>query len=140
MRRILIADDQQVIRTLIRGLLEAEKIWKVCAEASDGKQAIKLCESLSPDLAILDIHMPNMNGFDAIRFISSHWPRISLLALSTDESVHFALAAEACGAHGFLSKALVTNFLPAAVDALLRDKRYLPDASPNRDCSFAGQS
>lgn len=131
MRRILIADDQAVIRTLIRRFLETGKTWKVCGEAADGRQAINLCESLSPDLAILNIHMPNMNGFEATRFISPHWPRIPVLSLSTDESVHFAQAAEACGAHGFLSKARVTMYLSSAVDALLRDERYFSDASLN---------
>lgn len=58
MRRILIADDQENIRALVRGLLEAENVEEVCGEASDGKQAVDLCKSLSPDLVILNFTCP----------------------------------------------------------------------------------
>jgi DNA-binding NarL/FixJ family response regulator len=131
MWRILIADDQQNIRALVRDLLEDQEAWEVGGEASDGRQAIGLCESLSPDLIILNLHMPGMNGpgingFDAIRSIAVNWPKIRILALSADESVHFALAAEKCGAHGFLSKAQATGHLAEAVNALLRSERYFP--------------
>lgn len=131
MWRILIADDQENIRNLVRGLLERQEAWEVCGEASDGGQAIGLCESLSPDLVILNLHMPNMNGpnvngFDAIRFIAMNWPKIRILALNADESAHFALAAEECGGHGFLLKAQATGHLAEAVNALLRNDRYFP--------------
>ena len=129
MWRILIADDQQNIRNLVRGLLERQEAWEVCGEASDGRQAIGLCESLSSDLIILNLHMPSMNGpdvngFDTIRFIAMNWPKIRILALSVDESVHFALAAEECGAHGFLPKGQATGHLAEAVNTLLRNERY----------------
>lgn len=128
MYRILIADDQENIRALVRTLLEKES-WEVCGEASDGTQAIDLCESLVPDLVILNLNMrnmsgANMNGYDSIRLIARKWPQIRILVLSADESVHFARAAEQCGAHGFLSKTQSEAHLAEAVNALLRNGTY----------------
>ena len=135
MWRILIADDQENIRELLRGLLEGQEAWEVCGEASDGTQAVELCKRLSPDLVILNVPMPelsgvNVNGFEAIRLIARNWPRIRILVLSVDESVHFARAAERCGAHGFLSKAQSTEHLAEAVNALLRNTTYFALPSP----------
>jgi DNA-binding NarL/FixJ family response regulator len=129
MWRILIADDQENIRALVRTLLENEGSWEVCGEASDGSQTVELCKRLSPDLVVLDVQMTNlngvsMNGFEAIRLIARNWPQIRILALSIDESVHFARAAEECGAHGFLSKVQSTAHLAEAVTALLRNGTY----------------
>jgi DNA-binding NarL/FixJ family response regulator len=137
MWRILIADDQENIRLFVRRLLECQEGWEVCGEASDGKQAIDLCKSLSPDLVVLDLHMPNINGScrsgaDTIRFIARTWPKIRILVLSADESVHFAIAAQDCGAHGFLSKAQASTHLREAVGALLGNESYFPGVSPER--------
>lgn len=129
MCRILIVDDRENIRALIRELLEAQDGWEICGEASDGSQTIELCKRLTPDLVVLNPHMPNlngvnMNGFETIRHIARDWPQVRILVLSVDESQHFARAAEECGAHGFLSKAQSTAHITEAVNALLQNGTY----------------
>jgi DNA-binding NarL/FixJ family response regulator len=129
--RILIVDDHGHIRRLVRVLVEAEEGWLVCGEAADGSQAIDQCELLAPHLVILDIRMPVQNGFDTSHEIHRRFPQILVLILTTDESSHFAFAAAACGAKGFLSKARATDHLVAAVSTLLRGKTYFPTAEMN---------
>jgi DNA-binding NarL/FixJ family response regulator len=126
--KILIVDDHEYIRRMVRVLLEAEDGWRVCGEAADGQQAIDQSELLKPDVVILDIHMPILNGFDASRQILLRSPQILILILTTDESPHFARAAAMCGAPGFLSKAHATDQLVPAISSLLRGKKYFVTA------------
>ena len=124
MLKILIVDDHQFIRRMLRVLLEAEQGWAVCGEAADGQQAIDQSELLMPRVIILDIHMPVMNGFEATRRIHLRSPETLILILTSDESPHFARAAAACGALGFLSKAQTIDHLVKAILSLLRGERY----------------
>jgi DNA-binding NarL/FixJ family response regulator len=109
---------------MLRVLLEAEEGWAVCGEAADGQQAIDQSELLTPRVIILDIHMPVMNGFEATRRIHLRSPETLILILTSDESPHFARAAAACGALGFLSKAQTIDHLVKAILSLLRGERY----------------
>jgi DNA-binding NarL/FixJ family response regulator len=109
---------------MLRVLLEAEQGWAVCGEAADGQQAIDQSELLTPRVIILDIHMPVMNGFEATRRIHLRSPETLILILTSDESPHFARAAAACGALGFLSKAQTIDHLVKAILSLLRGERY----------------
>src|SRR5438046_7450632 len=85
MVRILIADDDETIRMLLRRLLENHDSWEVCGEAEHGQQAIDKTIDLRPDVVILDLAMPGMNGFQAAQEISSANPEIPLLLLSVQE-------------------------------------------------------
>jgi len=109
---------------MLRVLLEAQQGWAVCGEAADGQQAIDQSELLTPRVIILDIHMPVMNGFEATRRIHLRSPETLILILTSDESPHFARAAAACGALGFLSKAQTIDHLVKAILSLLRGERY----------------
>ena len=124
MVRILIVDDHAHIRRIVRVLLEAEDGWVVCGEAADGQQAIDQSKLLDPQVIVLDLHMPLVNGFEAARIIHLRSPKTSILVLTTDESVHFARAAAASGALGFMSKAHTTDHLVTAISSLLRGERY----------------
>ena len=124
MIRILIVDNYEHIRGMIRALLEAEEGWQVCGEAADGQEAVDQCVLLKPNLVLLDIHMPVRNGLDAAREIFLRFPRMLILILTMDGSSHFALAAVACGAQGLVVKARANEDLVMAVSALLRGERY----------------
>jgi DNA-binding NarL/FixJ family response regulator len=122
--RILIVDDHAHIRRIVRVLLEAEEGWVVCGEAADGQQAIDQSKLLDPQVIVLDLHMPLVNGFEAARIIHLRSPKTLILALTTDESAHFARAAAASGAFGFMPKAHTTDHLVTAISSLLRGERY----------------
>lgn len=128
MARILIADDQQHIRAIVGALLAEEPGLNVCGEAENGQMAINQCKLLQPDLIILDIRMPVMNGFDAAQEIHRSFPKIAILMLTADESPYFASAAKTCGATGFLSKATANVHLLPAISTLLRGDTYFHSA------------
>jgi DNA-binding NarL/FixJ family response regulator len=124
--RILIADNYAHIRLMVRALLEAHQGWEVCGEATDGQDAVDQSALLKPQVIILDIHMPVLNGLDAARQILLGLPRMLILILTIDGSSHFALAAAASGAQGLLVKSHATENLVAAVATLLRGEQYFP--------------
>jgi DNA-binding NarL/FixJ family response regulator len=116
--RILIADDHEVVRRGIRSLLEHRPGWEVCAEAGDGREAVEKTRELKPDLVLLDIGMPNLNGIDAARQILANFPATHILILTmhySQQVVHEILAA---GARGFLLKSDAGRDLVTAVEAV----------------------
>jgi DNA-binding NarL/FixJ family response regulator len=118
--RILIADDHEVVRHGIRSLLENHPGWEVCGEAVDGRDAVELARELHPDLALLDIGMPNLNGLDAARQILKTAPRIRVLILSMHSSDEVIREVLDVGARGFILKSDAARDLVAAVEALQR--------------------
>jgi DNA-binding NarL/FixJ family response regulator len=127
--RILVVDPFEHIRRMIRALVEAEPEWRVCGEAANGQGAVDQCVLLQPDLVILDIQMPVLNGLEAARQILLQIPRMLILLLTLDESAHFVLAAVACGAQGLVVKGRASEDLVAAVSALLQGGRYFAEAA-----------
>lgn len=126
MIRILIVDNYEYIRHMVRALLEAHEGWEVCGEAANGREAIDQCSLLKPQVIILDVQMPVLNGFEAAREILLRTPRMLILILAIDGSSHFAVAAAACGAQGLLAKGQATEHLVTAVSTLLRGEKYFP--------------
>jgi len=121
---ILVADDHEVVRRGLCVLLRAQPGWEVCGEAADGREAVEKASQLKPDIVILDIGMPNLNGLEATRQIVKANPEINVLIFTlhdSDQVVHEALGA---GARGFLSKSDGTRELIAAVEALQQGKTY----------------
>jgi len=122
--RILIADDHEVARKGIRSLLETHAGWEVCSEAKDGREAVACADKFKPDVLLLDIGMPNLNGLDAARQILAMTPGARILILTihdTEQAVREVLAA---GARGFLLKFDSGRDLVAAVEALQYGRTY----------------
>ncbi|HKV64026.1 MAG TPA: response regulator transcription factor [Candidatus Acidoferrum sp.] len=123
--RILVADDHQVVRTGLRALLESKTGWQVCAEASNGREAVEKAGQLKPDVAVLDIGMPLLNGVEATRQIRKLSPQTEILILTMHDSEQLVQEVLAAGAHGYILKDDADRNLIAAVDALRRHKPYL---------------
>lgn len=122
--RILIADDHEVARKGIRALLEDHVGWEVCAEAKDGREAVELAGKLSPDVLLLDIGMPNLNGLDAARQILATTPDARILILTVHDSEQTVREVLAVGARGFLLKSDAGRELVAAVEALQNRRTF----------------
>ncbi|CAH0144746.1 Response regulator protein VraR [Microbacterium sp. Bi98] len=102
--RVLIADDQELVRYGLRLVLEAENDIHVVGEASDGASAIEVASRLSPDVILMDVRMPGMNGIDATREVGTRLPHARVLVLTTYDLDEFAFGALRAGAAGFLLK------------------------------------
>jgi DNA-binding NarL/FixJ family response regulator len=124
MLRILIADDHEVARRGIRSLLESHPGWEVCAEAKDGRDAVELATSTKPDLVLLDIGMPNLNGLESARQILATSPNVAILILTMHDSDNVIREVLRAGARGFLLKSDAGRDLVAAVEALESQKTF----------------
>jgi DNA-binding NarL/FixJ family response regulator len=118
-KRILIADDHDVLRRGIRTMLESDPDLEVCGEAVDGKEALEKTIAQAPDLLILDINMPIMNGLDVLRQVVRYQPKTKVLAFSVHDSKQIVEEILAAGAHGYVSKATAGQHLVHEVRALL---------------------
>ena len=124
MLRILIADDHEVARGGIRALLESHPGWEVCGEAKDGREAVEFASQLNPDLILLDIGMPNLNGLEAARQILAAAPEVAILILTMHDSDQVVREVLRAGARGFLLKSDAGRELVAAVEALQRQRTF----------------
>ena len=122
--RILLADDHKIVREGFRRLIESREGWEVCAEASNGREAVELAIKLRPQVAVLDVSMPELNGLEATRLIRKELPETEVLVFTmyeTDELIHEALAA---GARGYVLKTEDGSQLLAALEALGRHRTF----------------
>jgi len=116
--RILVADDHEVIRQGLRTVLEGRPGWKIAGEAANGRQAAELARTLKPDVIIMDISMPEMNGLDATREILRDAPASEILILTLHDSEQLAEDVLKAGARGYVLKSDAANDLLRAVDCL----------------------
>jgi DNA-binding NarL/FixJ family response regulator len=116
---ILIVDDNEIIRRCLRRVLESVGGWTVCGEARDGFEGIKKAEELRPDLIILDLSMPRLNGLEAARVLSRKMPDIPLLMYSAHTDCYIEKDAVAAGVRAVLSKGDDVNALVKQAHALL---------------------
>lgn len=123
--RFLVADDHDILRRGLRDLLEAQAGWTIVAEAVNGTQALELAIELKPDVAIIDVGMPDLNGFEATRRIREAVPLTEVLILTAHDSEQLVREAEACGARGYLLKSDVGQDLLSAVESVRRRKFFL---------------
>ena len=123
--RVLIADDHKIVREGLRTLLEKQPGFTVVAEAEDGKTAVRLAHQHSPDVAIMDVTMPELNGIEAARRITGKNPRIKVIVLSMHSDRRFVIEALRAGAAGYLLKDSAFEELARAIRSVLRGQSYL---------------
>ena len=122
--RILLADDHEVIRHGVRLLIEKEPGWEVCGEAGDGRTAVALAAQLTPDVVVLDMGMPELNGLDAARQIKRALPKTEVLIFTGEESEQLIHEVFAAGARSYILKSDLSQHLTAAIRALGEHRHY----------------
>lgn len=130
---ILIADDHAMFRRSLRALIESRPEWRVCGEAADGKEAVEKAVSLDPDVILMDVSMPEMNGLDATKLIRHKAPRCKILVVSQNDPLLMQKAAVQAGALGFVHKATVSQDLIPAIEGVT-------DAAKERSAAHNDQS
>jgi DNA-binding NarL/FixJ family response regulator len=116
---VLIADDHELLRTGIRAMLASEPDLEVVGEAKDGAEALALCRELRPELVLMDLSMPNMDGLEATRAIKEAWPKVSVLILTAHADQEMLLDAVRAGAAGYVLEGVGPDELVGAVRATL---------------------
>jgi DNA-binding NarL/FixJ family response regulator len=130
--RIIIADDHASVRKGVCAILDARQDVEICAEASNGQEAIDKAYELKPDLIILDITMPVLGGFEAAKILRRTLPEVPILMLSMHESEQVVEQVKKIGVQGYVIKTQAAETLLAAVDALLRNQNFFPSDSEFR--------
>lgn len=118
--RILIADDHDVVRRGLHALISAHPGWVVCGEAGDGREAVEKARQLRPDVLVVDIMMPNLNGIDAARQILQELPQTKVLILTMHKSQQLAEQSLAIGALAYLNKSDLSQDLITVIESLTR--------------------
>ncbi len=122
--RILIADEHDLVRRGLRAILETHPGWKVCGEAVTGQEAVEKTKRLRPDIVVMDISMPDLNGLEATRQIVRAVPKTEVLILTAQESQQLVREVLEAGAHGYVLKSDKEPALLAAVEALSRHETF----------------
>jgi len=130
--RILLVDDQPLFRRAIATLIEEQPEFDVVGEAADGREAIEKAHALAPDLIVMDVEMPVMNGVEAVRILRDQLPAIKIVVLTVSESEDYLLDAIRFGAHGYLLKDLRPDQLYELLRAVMRDETPLSPAIAGR--------
>jgi DNA-binding NarL/FixJ family response regulator len=123
--RILLADDHKITRQGLRALLEKQQDMEVVAEAENGREAVRLAAELAPDVIIMDVTMPDLNGIEATKKILSESPDIKIIALSMHSDASFVTEMLKGGAVGYLLKDCAFEELARAIRTVIDDKTYL---------------
>src|SRR5678815_1872050 len=116
--RTFVADDHEIVRRGLVSLLKSHAGWEVCGEAQDGREAVDKAKTLRPDIVILDIGMPNLNGLEATRQILRHDPLSKILILTIEDGTDLVRAVLDAGARGFINKSDASRDLVAAVETV----------------------
>ena len=122
--RILIADDHEIVRQGLRLLIESHPGWEVCGEAADGWDAVRKARDLKPEIAALDIGMPNLNGLEAAREILREIPKTKILFLTIYDTEQAVKTAVQIGAKGLILKSDAARELVLAIEAIQRNSNY----------------
>ena len=126
--RILVVDDHAVVRRGVRSLLESHEGWEVCGEATNGRDAVEQSRRLRPDVVVMDLSLPELNGLDATRQILKDGPGIEVLVLTMHHSEELARDVLRAGARGYIMKSDADENLITAVDTLRQHKPFLTSA------------
>lgn len=120
--RVLIADDHAGIRRSLRSLVLSHREWDVCGEAADGVQAIERAKELQPDLILMDVSMPRMNGIEAASRIHRELPKTGILIVTQYNTPEIARLAEEAGAEGYIPKSEIWNLLIPTIESTSRKR------------------
>ena len=123
--KIIIAEDHTILREGLRALLSLDPNYEIIGEAEDGRDAIRCVEKLMPDLLLIDLSMPRMNGMEAIRDIKKRYPEIKIIALTVHKTEEYILATLEAGADGYVLKDATHDELMIAINSVLSGKPYL---------------
>jgi len=126
--RILLVDDQALIRDGLKTILDLEQDFKVVAAASNGLEAIQMTEALNPDIILMDIRMPGMNGVECVGIIKERYPLTKVIMLTTFNDDEYIIDALASGACGYLLKDLEIKSLTEAIRDAFHNKMVIPPA------------
>jgi len=122
--RILVVDDHPIVRQGLRTLLEGRSGWEVVGEASDGMEAIEKASQLNPDVMVLDVTMPRMNGLEACRVIRRSSPKLEILFVTQHDSPQMMREALDAGARGYVVKSNAARDLLEAVEAVSQHRQF----------------
>jgi two-component system response regulator NreC len=122
---ILLADDHKLMRDGLRAILEKHPAMTVAAEASDGHEAIALARKLKPEVVLMDVSMPGLNGIDATRQIVTKMTQVKVVGLSMNSDRRYVLAMLAAGASGYLLKNAAAEELTRAIEAVVAGQKYV---------------
>jgi DNA-binding NarL/FixJ family response regulator len=122
--RILVVDDHDIIRRGLNQLLTMRQGWEVCGEAKTGREAIALAEQLQPEIVVMDVSMPEMNGLEAARRIHKSFPKIGILILTLHFSDQLVREIVAAGARGYILKSDTARDLVSAVEAVANRQTF----------------
>lgn len=117
--RVLIADDHAIVRKGVRSLLESHYRSLICSEAVDGADAVKQALGNKPDVVIMDITMPSLNGFEAASQIHRNFPDLPIVMLSMHQAAEHLEAAKAIGVRAYVSKSQASKDLIKAIDSVM---------------------
>ena len=122
--RIVLVDDHPIVRQGLKTLLEGHTDWEVIGEASDGAEAVEKARDLSPDVMVLDVTMPRMNGLDACRVLRRQYPALEILFVTQHDSPQMMREALEAGARGYVVKSNAARDLLAAVEAVSQHRVF----------------
>jgi DNA-binding NarL/FixJ family response regulator len=122
--RILLVDDHPIVRQGLKTLLEGHSGWDVIGEASDGAEAVEKAKDLNPDVMVLDVTMPRMNGLEACRLLRQECPGLEILFVTQHDSPQMMREALEAGARGYVVKSNAARDLLAAVDAVSQHRVF----------------
>ncbi len=124
-KKILIVEDHTILREGLKALLTTNPDIEIAGEAGDGREAIWLVEKLDPDMVMMDLSMPRMDGMQAIREIKRRWPKMKILTLTAHKTEEYVLTTLKAGADGYLLKDSTYEEMMTAIKSVLGGKRYL---------------
>jgi DNA-binding NarL/FixJ family response regulator len=122
--RILLADDHEIVREGVRAMIERRPEWKVCGEASTGREAVEQAEKLKPEVIVMDIGMPELNGLEATRQIKRLLPRTEVLIFTANETEEIVRQVFKAGARAYLLKTEANKHLIPALEMLCKHRTY----------------
>jgi DNA-binding NarL/FixJ family response regulator len=134
--RIFIADDHEIVREGVRALIQRHEGWEVCGEASTGREAVVEAGRLKPDIIVMDIGMPDLNGLDATRQIKRALPKSEVLIFTANETEEIVRNVFKAGARAYLLKSEANKHLIPAIEALGKHRTYF--SSKVSELVFAG--